>query len=483
MYLYHYRDYVIMTPLLLKIMEQLEKAAPEQLILPGESFKKMGWMMQTLADYENAFYYFNLAKKYTAPNTSEYAAILDAIGLNYFRVGKLKEAESYLRQTALLSTKINDKVRYAKALGNLALVKQQQGHLKEAISLVNKDLRISESEKSDQNTLYAAILLAELYLSDKNWNKAEEMLQIAQKLVLSQSYFKKVELKIIKLKLVILQHQNKTNGELPLRRRMTILEDSLKNKDGDMAINESNWMIQKTKFKQKIDKSEVEFKNESHTKNIYAILIILVLLLAFFLFQNTKKELKTKQLEHHQNVLELELEKMKTEQKLSEANESLNAQVDYLKDKNVQIKKLKFEIEQIKQSSSPNSLEKKTGKLNSLLESHLMTEGNWNSFKKEFRKEHPEFYRMLEEDFREITDSNKRILLLQKLNFNNNEIAELLGVTPDAVKKSKQRLKKSWEQNLLSYLNISILNKKSSITFLQNIKPLKNQTSRFLIRF
>jgi len=209
-----------------------------------------------------------------------------------------------------------------------------------------------------------------------------------------------------------------------------------------MVINESNWMIQKTKFQQKIDKSEAEFKTESDTKDIYAILIILVLLVAFFLYQNTKKELKTKQLEHHQNVLELELDKIKTEQKLSEAHESLNAQVDYLKDKNIQIKKLKLEIDHIKQSSSSNSLEKKTGKLNSLLESHLMTEGNWNSFKNEFRKEHAEFYRLLEEDFREITDSNKRILLLQKLHFNNNEIAELLGVTPDAIKKSKQRLKK-----------------------------------------
>lgn len=442
MYLYHYRDYVIMTPLLLKTMEQLEKVAAEQLILPGESFKKIGWMMQTLADYDNAFHYLNLAKKYTQPKTSEYAAILDAIGLNYVRVGKLKEAELYFRRTALLSTQIKDQVRYAKALGNLALVKQQQGNLKEAISLVNKDLSISKSEKSDQNTLYASILLAEMYVADKNWNKAEETLQLAQKLVVSQSYFKKAELKIIKLKLEILQYQNKTDGELTLRRRMLILEDSLKNKDGDMAINESNWMIQKTKFEQKIDEKEDQFKNELEMKNIYAIIIILILLLAFFFYQNTKKELKTRQLEHHQNVLELELDKMKTKQELSEANESLNAQIDYLKDKNIQIKKLKIEIDQIKQTSSSNALVKKTEKLNSLLESHLMTEGNWISFKKEFRKQYPQFYRLLEEDFSEITDSNKRMLLLQKLNFNNNEIAELLGVTPDAIKKSKQRLKK-----------------------------------------
>ncbi|UFH34907.1 tetratricopeptide repeat protein [Flavobacterium acetivorans] len=441
MYLYHHKEYVTMTPLLLKMMERLEKVAPEQLILPGESFKKIGWIMQTLADYDNAFHYLNLAKKHTPQKTAEYAAILDAIGLNYFRVGNLKEAESYFQRTALLATQIKDEVRYAKAIGNLALVNQQKGNIKGAIALLSKDIRISEKGKSNQNTMYASILLAEMYLADKDWHKAKETLEKAEKIAYSKSYFKKSELKIIKLKLAILQHQNKTDNELVLLRRMMVLEDSLKNKDGDIAINNSYWLVQKTKFNQKLNKAEDQLKNESERKNIYAILIILILLLVFFFYQNTKKELKTKQLEHQQNILELELDKIKTEQKLSEANESLNAQVDYLKEKNVQIKKLKFEIDQIKQSSSDSSLEKKTGKLNNLLESHLMTESNWNTFRREFQKEHPEYYRLLE-DFPEITNSNKRMLLLQKLEFNNQEIADLLGVTPDAIKKSKQRLKK-----------------------------------------
>lgn len=46
------------------------------------------------------------------------------------------------------------------------------------------------------------------------------------------------------------------------------------------------------------------------------------------------------------------------------------------------------------------------------------------------------------ENFPEITDSNLRIILLQKLGFTNAEISGLLGITIDAVKKSKQRLKR-----------------------------------------
>jgi DNA-binding CsgD family transcriptional regulator len=46
------------------------------------------------------------------------------------------------------------------------------------------------------------------------------------------------------------------------------------------------------------------------------------------------------------------------------------------------------------------------------------------------------------ENFPEITASNLRIILLQKLGFSNADISGLLGITVEAVKKSKQRLKR-----------------------------------------
>jgi hypothetical protein len=440
-YLYLYRDYTSTTPRLLQVIDKIKKLPANEIVLPGETFKKIGWILQTLEDYPESFYYLNLAKKYTPQKTAEYASLIDNIGLNYFRMGNDKAAEYHFNKTIVLAKQIKDEVRYAKALGNLALVKQKRGDLQAAISLLKKDIQISEQEKSNQNTMYACIILAELFVKNNNLAEAEAILKKAKAIADSKSYFKKSELQIIKLKLDILKQQNSTDNELALRRRMIVLEDSLKNKDGDIAISNANWIIQKTKFQQNINRTTDEVKHESAMKNIYAVVIVMAFLLALFIFLNFKKQLKNRQLHYNQKVTLLELEKIKTEHKLTEAHENLNAQVDYLKDKNIQIKKLKVEIDQIKKSSS-HYLEKEKGKLNTLLESHLMTENNWNTFKREFQKEYPEFYQLLQEDFPEITDSNKRILLLQKLNFSNNEIAELLGITHDAVKKSKQRLKK-----------------------------------------
>jgi tetratricopeptide (TPR) repeat protein len=430
-----------MTPKLLQVIDKIKKTPANEIILPGESFKKIGWMLQTLEDYPESLYYLNLAKKHTAKNTAGYASLIDNIGMNYFRLGNDQEAESYFNQAGVLAKQIQDELQYAKALGNLALVKQKKGDLLPAISLLKKDIEISEEHKSNQNTMYASILLAELYVENKELNQAEKVLKKAAEIANSKSYFKKAELQIIKLKLAILDQQKRSDNELVLRRRMVVLEDSLKNKDGDLAIRNANWIIQKTKFQQNINKTTNQVKHETAIKKSYAIVIVLAFMSALFIFFSLKKQLRNRQRQYNQKVNLLKLEKIKIEQKLHETNENFNAQVDYLKDKNIQIKKLKVEIEQIKKSSS-HYLEKEKGQLNTLLESHLMTENNWNTFKREFQKEYPEFSRLLQQDFPEITDANKRILLLQKLNFSNNEIAELLGITPDAVKKSKQRLKK-----------------------------------------
>lgn len=440
-YLYQYRDFETMIPIVLHVIENIKKLPANEIIFPGESFKKIGWIMQTLGDYPESLFYLNLAKKNTPKKSSEYATIIDNIGLNYFKTGNIKAAESCFNQTVFLAKQLQDELRYAKALGNLALVQQQKGNFRLAISLIKKDIEISEKMQSNQNTMYASILLAELNIKINKLDQAEEILKKAEEISNSKSYFEKSELQIIKLRLDILKQQNKTDNELILRRRMIVLEDSIKNKDGDIAINEANWIIRKANFQKNLNKANNQFKRESAVKNIYAVVVIMTFLLAFFIFLSFKKQLKKRQFNYEQIVTLLELEKIKAEQKLSEAHENLDAQVDYLKEKNIQIKKLKFEINQIKESSS-NYLEKEKGKLGVLLGSHLMTENNWNTFKREFQKENPEFYHFLQEHFPEITDSNKRILLLQKLDFNNSEIAELLGITTEAVKKSKQRLKK-----------------------------------------
>ncbi len=440
-YLYYYRDYIKLTPFLLKIMEKLENIPADQIIEAAVTYKKIGWILHTFGDYNKSLHYLKLAEKQAVKNTSEYASIINSIGLNYFYIKNYKMASYYLNETAKMSKQIHDEVRYAKALGDLAKISQQKGDFKTAITLLKSDIEISEKNKSDQNTMYASILLAELLFKDKQLEDALFFLKKAEKIATTKSYFKKSELQIIELKLQILKLQNSTENELNLRRRMVVIEDSLQNEDGDQAINKANWIIEKTNYQYSINEAKKKIKYEATLKKFYIIIFTMVFCILLLVFVYFRKKYKNRQLQYEQKVKALEAEMTRTEERLTIVHDDLESQICYLKEKNILIKNLKSEIENIEKSSF-YYLEKEKGKLGSLLESHLMTDHDWDILKKEFQKVYPKFYTSIHQDFADFTDLNRKMSILQKLDFSNNEIAELLGITNEAVKKSKQDLEK-----------------------------------------
>ena len=440
-YLYNYRQIAKALPVFLEAIGKIEKMDSNEILFPGESFTKIGFYMDTIGDDTEAISYLKKARQYTKPNTSEYAAILDNLGMSYFKKGDLKNAERNIQEASTLAKSIGDHLRYAKTLGNLAQIDERNHDYENAIKLVLEDIRISEETKSEKNLMYAYTLLARLYIANNQIDKAKIAIEKAGKIATSKSYFKINELDILKLRLNILQNDSKKDEELAIRRRIEILEDSLNKTDGVLPLNQANWLMQKRKYQQNIASANQKFATQSFWKNVIFTVASLLLLVVFFIFLKAKNQEKKKRILMEEKIAEYEESKLNIEQKLLDANRTLDSQIDFLKEKNIQIQKLYGEIENIKESKS-SSREKDHVKLDDLLQSHLMTEENWRNFKNEFQREHFGFYDNLMENFPEITDSNLRIILLQKLGFTNSEISGLLGITIDAVKKSKQRLKR-----------------------------------------
>ncbi len=101
-----------------------------------------------------------------------------------------------------------------------------------------------------------------------------------------------------------------------------------------------------------------------------------------------------------------------------------------------------------------------TGKINNrllmqLLDKNLSDSKNWENFRHEFKKTYPIFYSTLIHDFPELTESNNRLLFLKKMDFHNDEIAELLNLTPAAVVKSLQRMKVKLGDRYMELMNLA----------------------------
>lgn len=450
--LYQFRYYQEMQPVLLELMKDIRQTKETQIINPLDTYQTIGWIMQTLSDYQEADYYLTLALKYCEPNSVNYAAILDNYGINLYKTGRYKEAIKHFDNAGEIALKVNDSLRYAKTIGNKAIVLEKQNNYAEAITLLKQDIALSKRLKAEKNTMFATTALASVYLKNNNVTEAETILKEAEAIAASKPYFRKSELEVIELKLELLKLKPNAEQELITARRLMVLKDSLSQRDGDEQVQLLKWQVEKDKYQQKIEQTNTLYQNEIIKKNIFGLLIGISVLGTIGLYFFQKKKHKKRQEDYEQKVIELEIQKLKMEEKLKTSNKSFSSQVEYLKNKNLQINRLIEEIKNVETSAS-SYLEKRSGKLHALLESHLMTEENWIKFKREFEKEFPEFCQYLIVHFPELTDSNKRIVFLQKLGFNNVEISQFLGITTDAVKKAKQRMKKKLgDNNNLSFL-------------------------------
>jgi tetratricopeptide (TPR) repeat protein len=85
--------------------------------------------------------------------------------------------------------------------------------------------------------------------------------------------------------------------------------------------------------------------------------------------------------------------------------------------------------------------------IDELSKSHLLTNEDWNSFKEKFERVFPHFFTKLREDYPQMSMGDVRLTALMKLRLKSEEIANIMGISKDSVKKAKFRLKKKIAPN------------------------------------
>lgn len=434
-YLYYYCKIDKLIPIVLKTMEETNQIDPSEMILPDETFKFFGWIMSTIED-NSAISFYKKSMHYMQNPSSESASVLNAIGNCYLRNRDLTNAMRYFKKSEDVALKIGDSIRYAKILGDKALVYEKKGNLETAADLLKQDIFYSQKFKIDKNEMYASILLAKILLKLKDTIGAKKSIERADKIAGTKSYYRSSLKEIIELKLILLNGDN-PQKELILRRQLKQIEEYLLKTNGNTVLRRSNWLIQKKKYENETKKIRLQLEEEGKIRNISIIVLILTIIASIIGYNLLSKRLKNNGIKasKYKNDYLIFKEKFKT------ASSNINSYAENLQNKEKHISILESELEEIKISTT-KYFEEERIRLLEMLNSHLMTDENWSAFKREFIKQHTDFYNIVMENFPELKESNLRIIMLEKLNLNYYEMSNVLGVTVDAVKKSKQRLKK-----------------------------------------
>ncbi|WP_434454381.1 helix-turn-helix transcriptional regulator [Sphingobacterium siyangense] len=411
---------------------------PKELVLDlTQTYKKLGYFFGTLGDYTAGIKYLDLGQRQEQISPKLKAEILDNLGLLTLKSGgdTLQAMKIFeLAQTLALSE--NDSLRYAKILGNQAAVFEGMKDYHKALLLLDKDLEISRSLGNDRNTIFALVMRIRLNIANKETKDVRHMIAEAESLLLGSDDKKTIlELEIHKLNLAM--QSNDIGRELNARRRIERLQDSLRFLDGDPVLSQLKFMADKQKYADKLSLAQAVIKKKQAERRLWLILSLLVLVLFFFIYNAVRSRARKRIRDYEYQLLNLKYTKAELDRELVSSKSQVEEYVAYLKRNNEQINVLSAMLEE-----KGNVVEKDREELKILLQSHLITEEKWQEFKLLIVKEFPNLLQDIQSRFPDITESNLRVIVLMKLGLNNKEVANVLGVTPDAIKKSMQRLKK-----------------------------------------
>lgn len=172
---------------------------------------------------------------------------------------------------------------------------------------------------------------------------------------------------------------------------------------------------------------EMTNKANSMVRNILlATSLILTSLLIILYFRERSRRALEKALFVQQKGL--------SDEKLEHARLALQQFTERMLEKNELIQEITSEIESLK--------DERQNEVGQLYTKTILTASDWDDFKKLFEKVYPTFFYHQKQLYPQLTQGEVRLLALLKLQLSSTEIASILGVSAETVKKSRQRLRK-----------------------------------------
>lgn len=428
------------------------------------------------AQYDSALYYLYKQEPYIKDGTVAKGGFYDRIGLIYTNVGKYDKAIAYHQKSIDILEKMHSPILLSHSLYNLGIANKATD-VNKAIPIFERALKTAREVNYEQITGYALQELGDIYLTRKEYSRADKYNREALEILQNAG----IEHGVIHV-LLNLGRQDYETGNY--KEALNYLEEALdmakSNEDivsqeycyeylystyermGDYRnayhyhqlfaqkqreilkldlqsnIEELNlsYDIRMEKMTNKLLKKEVKLKNkkiraEQEVKWLLGILLLMLLIAGWFLRRLfvQRAHLKEVELKLVQSELKgLEQEKERTIKELDTVKEQLI-------NKNFMIGELNNLLRENEQTLISKE---QFGSL-------VSTDTDWIQFLAKLQLLYPDFADNLKRKHPNLSNNEFRLSALVRLNLSDKEISELLIIEVSSVKKAKSRLKQKLE--------------------------------------
>jgi len=412
-----------------------------------EKFKEIGFdKVPNIAFYQSqvAEFYYSLgeletaknlllsALKYNIPGSRDRINITNTIGLIYRSNKQYTDATRYFDDALALARKFKDSTWIGIAQGNIGSVYFLQDDYDKAMPYLVTDYRESARYGENGNAAIALLRIVKINLDRSNFAAAQKQLDTAELLVKDRVGVLNTQANIYDLKAQVYERLGLFQESVRYRKMLESAKDSIAKRDNIAAVDRMILKWETDKRQEQLDKLKTESELEALKRN--GVIATLVLLIIIFAQLYNKRLLRAKK-----DKALLQLEKRRVDEELGNATEALQHFTDNLKEKNDLIEHFKDEIEKANERTAGQEHEEY---MEQLMQEHIMTDKSWDDFKKLFMKVHGGFLAKIKNDYPNLSETDIRMLALMKLGLNKREMANMLGINMDSLKKGKQRLRK-----------------------------------------
>ncbi len=393
-------------------------------------------------------------------NERELARLYHNLGSLYFDLKKPDTALTFLLQ----SVKLKKSYKLLRNLSSSLLL------LGETYKVLNKSDKATKYLKEAVNTAQqvddsyyltlSMVTLSGIYLDRNDIDSAKIYIRKINKLKVESPYLIS---EIHRINSDYYQHQHNYKEALAQYKLYKAFDDTVM----DAKVTKTTLELEKKYQTQLKEKKNQQLKNQllikQHKENQqkqyliilvsgFLVLIMVVLLLIKLLrtrsksikwlkqLQKTEKEkARLEKLKHEQQIASektiRKLQEEKHRQEIELSNRKLATLAMQIMNKNQILREIETKL---KTADNQNSLRN----INNLIKTSFNFDKNWDMLKKHFEKVHPGFFTSLKNKYPNLTDYDLRLAAYLKINLTTKEIAQIINVTPAAINKSRQRLRK-----------------------------------------
>ncbi|NTW33317.1 MAG: tetratricopeptide repeat protein [Bacteroidetes bacterium] len=388
-----------------------------------------------------------------------------SLALEYFN----KSLEFYI----LAENKIGESANY----NNIGTIYAKQGNYAEALEYFKKSLNIKVGLNDEIGIAGCCTNISYLDLILKNYPQALEYgykaLAIAKKIeafdMKQQAYFNLSE---------IYDNLGNIKEAFKYYKLYSVTKDSILNKESQKKVAEMEIKYETEKKEKEIDRQNTKItlleqgkKIEKYKRNglIAGVLVIsLVSIIILFnlrkriklnnqLFENQKKQFFTQKLLSEAELNNEKLKSIQLNNELEYKNKELMTFALFITQKNEILKNIKKHINTICKKTTNNDNIQLINQLSSEVSYYLSLEKDKKEFQAHVNNIYQSFFMKLNEKFPDLTETERRISSLLRINLSSKDISVLMNISAKGVEMNRYRLRKKLnlppEENLSEFLN------------------------------